>query len=749
MARLPTVGGDNNNWGEVLNDFLEVSHSSDGSLKKSSIEASLTGEITSHTHPGGGNVTKSDVEAVLIGDITSHTHSALDASASSLTWDGSSILFTKLNGRYSQQTVSSNLTLTANSTGAILNATTVLKLKGDGTHTLTLSGFDNGTGTEFDKTLNTVNVFLFGNIEGTYVYTILTTYIDSTASPVFQSASITNTNKAKIVLVTDLNLDSSSVPSTGDFTVTENGSAKTLSNIAISGKNVEITASSNFTAGTTVVLSYTAGSNPIQAGAGRTMSNLSSQSVTNSVSDPVTLSAPTNFQATPVSGSQINLSWTTVSNASNYEIYYSVDNSTFSLIASPAQATSSYAHSGLAIATQYYYYIKSIGDITNYLTSSDSSTITATTNSASALATPVLNTPTITSSSSLNITWADISNESGYQLQRSTDNSTWSNIGSQLAVNTTTYDDTGLTLNQIYYYRLQAVGIGAYSNSAWSSSVNKTITNFTFSSASTSTDGTYLDIVCNKSVASGTSGITLYVGGVSKPFSYSVVSNNLRITPNTAFISSDVITLDYSPGDVVATDSTPLVAFTGQSVTNAFEALYESILASAVYNGSSSNSNWTNPISSAVSTGSISFSGDFSIYIKASFNDGRPATASVILGLSTGDNIQLRSNGVVRSKLSGVITWDTPVFLPDGQTNTFIIGWLYEQATNTLKVRVDGSEVSSFNTTGYSFSYPNSTWSICNSSLGVPGAYGNYYNVIIVDRLLNSSEINSLEGYLS
>lgn len=31
--RLPTVGGDNGNWGQILNDYLSVEHNSDGSLK--------------------------------------------------------------------------------------------------------------------------------------------------------------------------------------------------------------------------------------------------------------------------------------------------------------------------------------------------------------------------------------------------------------------------------------------------------------------------------------------------------------------------------------------------------------------------------------------------------------------------------------------------------------------------------------------------------------------------------------------
>ena len=34
MARLPAPGGDDNTWGTVLNDFLQVEHNPDGTLKK-------------------------------------------------------------------------------------------------------------------------------------------------------------------------------------------------------------------------------------------------------------------------------------------------------------------------------------------------------------------------------------------------------------------------------------------------------------------------------------------------------------------------------------------------------------------------------------------------------------------------------------------------------------------------------------------------------------------------------------------
>lgn len=37
MSRLPTIGGDNNDWGDILNDFLQVSHNSDGTVKNAPV----------------------------------------------------------------------------------------------------------------------------------------------------------------------------------------------------------------------------------------------------------------------------------------------------------------------------------------------------------------------------------------------------------------------------------------------------------------------------------------------------------------------------------------------------------------------------------------------------------------------------------------------------------------------------------------------------------------------------------------
>jgi hypothetical protein len=69
----------------------------------------------------------------------------------------------------------------------------------------------------------------------------------------------------------------------------------------------------------------------------------------------------------------------------------------------------------------------------------------------------------------INLTWTDnANNESGFEIERSPDGSTWA-LRATVGANTTSYSDTGLTPNTIYYYRVRAYnanGYSAYSNTA-------------------------------------------------------------------------------------------------------------------------------------------------------------------------------------------------------------------------------------------------------------------------------------------
>jgi hypothetical protein len=65
--------------------------------------------------------------------------------------------------------------------------------------------------------------------------------------------------------------------------------------------------------------------------------------------------------------------------------------------------------------------------------------------------------------------WTDNSNnETGFYVERSTNNSTWTRIAT-LAANSTTYTDSGLARRTTYWYRVQACdasGVSAYTNTA-------------------------------------------------------------------------------------------------------------------------------------------------------------------------------------------------------------------------------------------------------------------------------------------
>lgn len=81
MARLPTPGGDTGNWGDILNEYLSVSHESDGELKTVSLDKGGTGSTTvsgAKTNLGIENVDNtSDVDK----PISSATQAALDDKA--------------------------------------------------------------------------------------------------------------------------------------------------------------------------------------------------------------------------------------------------------------------------------------------------------------------------------------------------------------------------------------------------------------------------------------------------------------------------------------------------------------------------------------------------------------------------------------------------------------------------------------------------------------------------------------------
>jgi hypothetical protein len=73
---------------------------------------------------------------------------------------------------------------------------------------------------------------------------------------------------------------------------------------------------------------------------------------------------------------------------------------------------------------------------------------------------------TVASATEIDLAWTNnASNQTGFQVQRSPDNTTWTNL-STVGPTTLAYNDTGLTAGTLYYYRVAAYNSAG--NSAWS-----------------------------------------------------------------------------------------------------------------------------------------------------------------------------------------------------------------------------------------------------------------------------------------
>ena len=114
------------------------------------------------------------------------------------------------------------------------------------------------------------------------VFTIRLQDVDDTA-PALSSASV---NGAALTLVYGETLNPNSRPAASDFTVSGGNSARTVSNVAVSGRAVTLTLDPAVEHGETGIrVSYRPGANPIRDAAGNDTARLSNQPVTNNTGD--------------------------------------------------------------------------------------------------------------------------------------------------------------------------------------------------------------------------------------------------------------------------------------------------------------------------------------------------------------------------------------------------------------------------------------------------------------------------------
>ena len=174
--------------------------------------------------------------------------------------------------------------------------------------------------------------------------------------------------------------------------------------------------------------------------------------------------APTALVAAAASATQINLVWAdNATDETGFELERSTDALSFIKIADLGPNVTAYQHTGLAPATRYWYRVlaKNSAGKSGY-----SNVANATTQQVAPIA-PSSLTAVAISTSQIDLKWADnANNETGYQVERSQNGTTFTKVA-DLAANAVAYQSTGLAPATDYYYRVRAVnavGASGYSN---------------------------------------------------------------------------------------------------------------------------------------------------------------------------------------------------------------------------------------------------------------------------------------------
>jgi uncharacterized protein YkwD len=176
--------------------------------------------------------------------------------------------------------------------------------------------------------------------------------------------------------------------------------------------------------------------------------------------------APTGLAA--VGGShQVTLSWADVSGENGYMVERSPDGvSGWAQVGTTGANVTTYQDTGLSAGATYTYRVRAYNAAGN---SPYSTTAQATTSAPNPPGAVGSLTAAAASSSQVNLSWSDVSGETGFKVERSADGQTgWTQIGTTGA-NVTTYQDTGLSASTPYYYRVRASnadGDGGYSPTA-------------------------------------------------------------------------------------------------------------------------------------------------------------------------------------------------------------------------------------------------------------------------------------------
>ena len=151
---------------------------------------------------------------------------------------------------------------------------------------------------------------------------------------------------------------------------------------------------------------------------------------------------------------QVGLAWTDVSFEDTYVLERSPTSSgTWAVLATLAANTISFNDTSVAANTLYYYRIKAV----NSAGTSSYYTISNTTPAPTPPSTPSISMARVVSANQLQISWGNVLNETGYIIERRTDDPlSWQQVGTVTA-DVTVFNDTTVTTGIQYSYRVTSV----------------------------------------------------------------------------------------------------------------------------------------------------------------------------------------------------------------------------------------------------------------------------------------------------
>jgi len=166
-----------------------------------------------------------------------------------------------------------------------------------------------------------------------------------------------------------------------------------------------------------------------------------------------------NLAAAAASTTQIDLTWDAAASATSYLVERSANGTTgWTSVGTPSSAA--YSDTGRTAGTRYYYRVSAVNPGGTGAASSVANSYTLPAQVGTV-------TPTVASSSEIDLDWADVTSATAYSVERSlTGSGGWAEVGTPA---TSALADTGLTAATAYYYRVRALnpgGYGAYSATA-------------------------------------------------------------------------------------------------------------------------------------------------------------------------------------------------------------------------------------------------------------------------------------------